>query len=87
MAGLVTAAPGIVVLSEYKAVIFAVAGLLLAVAAAARHAGRNAPCPADPKQAQACARLRYWGGVMLLVSAAIYAVGFFFAYIFVLLDA
>jgi hypothetical protein len=85
MAGLVTALPGLVVLSEHKGVIFIVAGVLLALAAVARHAGRDAPCPADPAQALACGRLRHWGGIMLAVSAAIYAVGFFFAYGFTLL--
>lgn len=85
MAGLVTAVPGLVILSEHKGVIFIVAGVLLAAAAAARHLGREAPCPADPAQALACGRLRRWGARMLAVSAAIYAVGFFFAYGFALL--
>lgn len=86
MAGLVTALPGLVVLSEHKDVIFIVAGLALAAAAAMRHVSRNAPCPADPRQAEACARLRRWGGVMLAASAAVYAVGFFFAYVAALLE-
>ena len=85
MAGLVTAVPGLVVLSEHKDVIFAAAGLALAAAAATRHAARNAPCPADPALADACTRLRRRGGIMLAASAVVYAVGFFFAYIAVLL--
>lgn len=85
MAGLVTAVPGLVVLSERKGVIFIVAGALLASAAVARHAVRDAPCPTDQAQAMACGQLRRWGGIILAVSAAIYAVGFFFAYGFALL--
>ena len=50
-----------------------------------RHATRDAPCPADPARAQACARLRRRGGRILAVSAAVYAVGFFFAYVMVFL--
>lgn len=80
MAGLVTAVPGLVVLSEHKGVIFIVAGVLLAAAAVARYVVRDAPCPTDPAQAMACGRLRRWGGIMLAVSAAVYAVGFLFAY-------
>lgn len=85
MAGLVTAVPGLVTLSEHKDLIFVIAGAALAAAGAMRHATRNAPCPADPAQAAACAQLRRRGGQMLAVSAAVYAVGFFFAYIAVFL--
>lgn len=81
MAGLVTAVPGLVVLSEHKDVIFVAAGLALAAAAATHRATRNAPCPADPALADACTRLRRRGGIMLAASAVVYAVGFFFAYI------
>ena len=81
MAGLVTAMPSLVTLSEHKAVVFASAGLLLALAAIARYLSRNAPCPVDPIQALACGRLRRWCGIMLAVSIGIYGVGFFFAYV------
>lgn len=81
MAGLVTAIPGLVTLSEHKAAIFAAAGVLLALAAGARYLSRNAPCPIDPAQALACRRLRRWGGVLLALSIAIYGAGFFFAYV------
>lgn len=84
MAGLVTAMPGLVTLSEHKDAIFVGAGLALAAAAVMRHVTRNAPCPADPAQAQACTQLRRRGGRMLAVSAAVYAVGFFFAYVMAL---
>lgn len=80
VAGLVSAVPQIVVLSEHKEALFAGAGALLTASAALRYAGRNAPCPADPAQAAACMRLRRWGGITLYGAAAIYAVGFFFAF-------
>lgn len=81
VAGLVTAVPQIVAISVYKDYVFAGAGVLLLIATAARHATRNAPCPADPAQADACRRLRKLSGWMLAGAGAVYAVGFFFAYV------
>ena len=81
VAGLVSAVPQIVFLSEHKEALFAGAGVLLLASAAFRYASRNAPCPADPAQAAACARLRRWGGITLYGAAGIYAVGFFFAFL------
>ena len=81
MAGLVTAVPQIVFLSEHKAALFAVAGALLIASAMVRYASRNAPCPTDPGQAAICMRLRRFGGMVLYVSAALYVIGFFFAFV------
>jgi len=81
VAGLVSTVPQIVVLSEHKELLFAGAGVLLIASAALRYASRNAPCPADPAQAAACTRLRRWGGIALYGAAAVYAVGFFFAFL------
>lgn len=81
LAGLVSAAPWLVALSKYKAWTFGVAGLLLVVAGIMRWRSRNASCPIDAAQAQACMRLRrlsawiYWGSVLL------YIIGFFFAFV------
>ncbi|MBX7200011.1 MAG: hypothetical protein K1X51_11650 [Rhodospirillaceae bacterium] len=86
MAGLVTALPGLVTLSEHKDMVFTVAGMALAAAAVVRHMSRNAPCPVEPAQAAACTRLRRRGGQILALSAAVYAVGFFFAYVMVFLE-
>lgn len=80
MAGLVSTAPGLVALGQYKEILFAGAGALLAVAAIARFATRNAPCPADPKKAKACARMRAIGGWTLGVAVVLYLVGGFFAF-------
>ena len=80
-AGLVSAFPELVWLSERKAWVFSVAGVLLALAAAARYSQRNAPCPVDPGAARMCMRLRRASIVILLFSVAVYAVGFFFAFL------
>jgi hypothetical protein len=81
MAGLVAAAPQIVLLSEYKAGVFAGAGGMLLVAAFAHRAARRAPCPADPKLAASCLRLRRVSGWLLAGAATVYAIGFFFAFV------
>jgi hypothetical protein len=81
VAGLVTAMPQIVALSVYKDYVFAGAGALLLIAAGARFAARNAPCPAESAAADACRRLRGVSGWMLATAGIVYAVGFFFAYL------
>jgi hypothetical protein len=65
VAGLITAVPQLVILSEHKTVLFAVAGGLLAASAMARYMSRNAPCPTDVGQAATCKRLRTFGGAAL----------------------
>lgn len=81
LAGVVSAAPWLVALSKHKAVLFAVAGGLLLAAGILRWNARNAPCPIDPIQAKACMRLRRVSAWMYWISVAIYATGFFFAFI------
>lgn len=81
MAGLVSAAPQLVAISVYKDHVFAGAGVLLLIAAVARYATRNAPCPADPAAADACRRLRRLSGWLLATAGTVYGLGFFFAYV------
>ena len=78
-AGLVSSFPQLVWLSAYKAYVFAGAGAMLAFAAFMRWRSRNDPCPIDPRQARACARMRKAGGVILAVSVTLYLTGAFFA--------
>lgn len=81
LAGIVSSAPWLVALSRHKEILFAVAGVLLLVAGILRFRARNAPCPIDPVQAKACGRLRAISGVIYWLSVAVYAVGFFFAFV------
>lgn len=80
LAGLTASVPQLVWLSAYKGWVFAGAGAMLALAALARWRARNDPCPADPAQARACARMRRAGGVILWLSITLYAIGAFFAF-------
>lgn len=80
MAGLVSAFPGLVWISEHKNAVFIVAAILLAVAGAMLWRARSLPCPIDPKQAAACTSLRKISWSIYLFALVCYAVGVFFAY-------
>ena len=81
LAGLIGAVPWITAVSDYKATIFAVAGALLLFSAVLQWRARLAPCPADPVKAEACARMRAVSWTILIFSLAVYATGFFFAFL------
>lgn len=81
LAGLVSAAPWLVALSAHKSWLFAGSGGMLLLAFAAYRQGLKRPCPADPAAARACARLRRFNAAVLGLSALLWAVGFFFAFL------
>jgi hypothetical protein len=81
LAGLVSAAPWLVALTRWKAWLFTGSALLLAAAFIAHRRAAGLPCPADPAQARACQRLRRASAAILGVSALIWAMGFFFAFL------
>lgn len=81
LAGLVSAAPWLVALSKYKVWLFAGSGLMLAAAGLMHRRAARLPCPADPAKAAACMRLRRFSGWTLGVSAVVWTVGFFFAFL------
>lgn len=80
-AGLVSNVPQIVWFSENKAIVFSVAGILIAVSAVLQYRARNAPCPVDPELARACTTSRVWSKRILVFSGLAYLTGFFFAFI------
>lgn len=81
LAGLVGTFPQLIWLSEHKVGLFIFAGVMLLVSGLSRHMTRNASCPLDPKEAQACKRLRYISGSVFYFSLAVYVIGFFFAFL------
>jgi hypothetical protein len=81
LAGLVSAAPWLVFLSKHKAWTFSIAAILLLAAGVVRWRSRNAPCPIDAAQAKACMRLRKISAWIYWLSVAMYATGFFFAFV------
>lgn len=80
MAGLASNVPGYIWLTEHKVGLFIASGLMLALAAIMRWRSRNAPCPIDPDQAQACQRIRRVSGIILYGSVVILLIGGFFAF-------
>ena len=81
LAGLVSAVPQLVWLSENKAAVFGVAAAMLLAAGAMQWRARFAPCPADPRLAAECLRARRASNWVYCVSLAIFATGAFFAFV------
>lgn len=79
--GLIGAVPELVVLSEHKDLVFGLGAVMLAAAGTLRYWGRNAPCPADPRLAESCQRLRRFSNAVLIAAVSFYLVGFFFAFV------
>lgn len=79
LAGLVTAVPQLIWLSERKGLVFGFAAIALAVAGVLLWRARSAPCPADPALARACTRLRRWSNglygfsVLATITGAVFA--------------
>ena len=81
LAGLVTAVPQLVWLSEHKALVFGIAGGMLALSGALLWRARGLPCPADPALARTCARLRRTSVVLWWMAAVATALGALFAFV------
>jgi len=81
LAGLVTAVPQLVWLSEHKALVFGSAVVMLALSAALLWRARRLPCPADPAAALACRRLRTASAVLWWAALAGIATGALFAFV------
>ena len=81
LAGLVSAVPQLVWLSEHKAAVFGVAGAMLCLAGVAIWRARSLPCPADPALARACRRLRGASAVLYSLALVAFFVGAGFAFV------
>jgi hypothetical protein len=81
LAGLVTAVPQLIWLSEHKPLVFGLAGALLAISGAALMVGRRAPCPTDPELARSCQRLRRISAVIYAIALLSFGVGATFAFV------
>ena len=80
MAGLTSAFPWMVTLSQHKVWVFAGSGLLLALSGwMVYRSGRT--CPADPKLAKLCNTMDKWNRRIVLFSATVWVIGFFTAYL------
>ncbi len=81
LVGMVSAFPQLVWLSEHKALVFAVAGALLAAGGVMIWRARSLPCPVEPRAARSCMRLRRISVVLYAVSLVSFTAGALFAFI------
>ncbi len=81
LAGMVSAIPQLIWLSEHKVAVFSTAAGLLIVSGIFLWNGRRLPCPADPRLAAACSRLRKVSGVVYGIAAVAFGVGVAFAFL------
>ena len=81
LAGLVTAVPQLVWLSEHKAGVFGVAFAMLLFSGAMLWRARRLPCPADARLARTCTRLRRFSIVLWAVALGCTLLGVTFAFV------
>ena len=81
LAGLVSAFPTIVWLSEHKELVFGAALVALTAAGALQWRSRFAPCPANPAQAALCRRARRSSRVVYAIALGLTGTGAVFAYV------
>jgi hypothetical protein len=81
LAGLVTALPQLIWISEHKPFVFGISEALLGVSGVALWVGRRAPCPADPDLARSCQRLRRVSVVIYAAALISFGIGAAFAFV------
>ena len=81
LAGLVTAVPQLVWLSEHKSLVFGLAGVALMFSGWMLWQGRRLPCPVDPILARTCQRLRSASWVVWSVALFAVLMGATFAFV------
>ena len=81
LAGLVTAVPQLIWLSEHKTGVFSVAFAMLGLSGVLLWRARSLPCPADPALARTCARLRRASIVLWAFALLCAAIGAAFAFL------
>lgn len=81
LAALYANVPGYLWLAKHKDALFSIVLILLLLNGFLLWKKKNAPCPIDPKDAQACMQTRKFSLVIYIISIALFAVGFFFSYL------
>lgn len=80
VASMTSSFPFLVTLSQHKAWVFALSGVMLVAAGWVLWRPGRA-CPVDPTLAQWCSTLQTWNRGVISVSGAIWAIGFFAAFL------
>jgi hypothetical protein len=87
LASLATNVPQLVWISEHKDLVFALAGVMLALAGLMQWRARALPCPADPALAHACTQARQTSTRVYGFAVVVFLIGGFFAYVAPLLSS
>lgn len=74
-AGVVSAFPQLLWISEHKVPIFVAGGVLLALSGWLEFRGRGKACPPDPALAEACRSTRRWSVWVWGMSVVMYGIG------------
>lgn len=80
-AGLITRFPALVFLSEHKVFLFSASGSLLIASYVLQTRASRLSCPTDPLLAENCKTTRSWSKPVFYLSALVYTVGSFFAFL------
>jgi hypothetical protein len=78
---LVAVVPGLVWVSEYKELVFGVAGVMLVASGWLQWQARFTPCPIDPAQQSVCLRTRQTSARVYAASVLVYSIGGWFAFV------
>ncbi len=81
LASLVAVFPKIVWISEHKEAIFIVSTALMCIGGVLQWRNRNAPCPIDPKQRDACLKTRKISQRIYWISLGLLIIGGWFAFV------
>lgn len=85
VATMVSSAPWLITLSQYKGWMFLLSGLLIALSIWAVYRP-NRSCPTDPTLAAACEQANTWNRRFIIISATMWLIGFLAAYALPLLQ-
>lgn len=81
LAGLTSAVPQLIFLSQHKLEVFGFATCMIALSAYMQYRSRHAPCPIDPELARACTKQRRFSRIIFIFSLVMYVTGLTFAFI------
>ncbi len=80
-AGLVSAVPQLIWISEHKGLVFGTGAAMLAAGGFLQWQSRKLVCPIDPVQAAACKTTRGWSTWVYFASLGLYIIGASFSFL------
>jgi len=81
LAGAISSFPALTLLSEHKAIVYGVAGSLLAVSTYLRSRPEANACPADPVLAEACRKTKRASTLLHRTALALFLFSLFFVFL------